>query len=220
MGADSVYAGRPFIQNGIVVGGILATGKVAWSSTYDKGNYWNLHPNDYSYIRWLAGDNDYYYGLDRDTQLRLRQRLLSGYMNEQISAGFPDFWDGVLWGITLTSFGKKNKATTGTSKLVNSNNPNDYLNAALKRQNLNKAPNNFKEKWSQDGFDYEVRIHAADLSYDKTGSIYRVSRRQQGMKPGSNQGYGWEYLGSDGKWYHTSVLKSGNDTAAKQLIYN
>jgi hypothetical protein len=42
-----------------------------------------------------------------------------------------------------------------------------------------------------------------------------VARRKQGTKPGTNQGYGWEYIGDDGKWYHTSVLKSGNDAAAR-----
>ncbi|MDQ0271330.1 hypothetical protein [Cytobacillus purgationiresistens] len=107
------------------------------------------------------------------------------------------------------------KGTGNVSKIINSNNPNDYLNAALKRQNLDKAPSSFKEKWSEDGFNFEVRAHPADPRYDKTGSIYRVARRQQGTNPGSNQGYGWEYLGSDGKWYHSSVLKSGNDAAAK-----
>lgn len=103
----------------------------------------------------------------------------------------------------------------GAGKLISSNNPNDYLKAALKTQNLKKAPDKLKAIWSQDGFDFEVRIHAADPRYDKTGSIYRVARRQQGMKPGTNQGYGWEYLGSDGIWYHTSVLNAGNDAAAK-----
>jgi hypothetical protein len=117
-------------------------------------------------------------------------------------------------GLGIGSVGKWIKGI-GKVKLINSNNPKDFLKVALKRQNLKKAPNSFKEKWSEDGYDYEVRIHPADPRYDKTGSIFRVARRQQGTKPGSTQGYGWEYLGSDGKWYHSSLLKSGNDAAAR-----
>ncbi|MBP1177656.1 flagellar biosynthesis GTPase FlhF [Paenibacillus sp. PvR133] len=109
---------------------------------------------------------------------------------------------------------KNTKGTSQASKLGESNNSKDFLDAALKRQNLDKSPASFKEKWSEEGFDFEVRAHPADPRYDKTGSIYRVARRQQGTKPGSTQGYGWEYLGSDGKWYPTSVLKL-NDAAAK-----
>ncbi|GIO14791.1 hypothetical protein J19TS2_43460 [Cohnella xylanilytica] len=104
---------------------------------------------------------------------------------------------------------------TGKIDLTKSTNPEDFLNTALNRQGLDKAPSSMKEKWSESGFDYEVRIHPADPRYDKEGSIYRVSRRQQGTKEGTNQGYGWEYLGDDGKWYHTSELKSGNDAGAK-----
>lgn len=40
----------------------------------------------------------------------------------------------------------------------------------------------------------------------KTGSIYRVSR-QRIISTG--EGTGIEYMGTDGNWYHVSVLKPG-----------
>ncbi|GBF75741.1 hypothetical protein PA598K_04169 [Paenibacillus sp. 598K] len=97
LGDDKNFSGRPIIDNGIIVGKIGEQIPLVFS----KGNYWSLYPDDYSYIRWLAGDNDYYYGLDREIQERLRQRLLSNYMGQQIAQGFPDFIDGVLWGASL-----------------------------------------------------------------------------------------------------------------------
>ncbi|MFC5702318.1 RHS repeat-associated core domain-containing protein [Cohnella faecalis] len=96
-----------------------------------------------------------------------------------------------------------------SAKLSSSTNPNDYLNTALKRQGLDKAPSNFKEKWSQDGYDYEVRIHPADPKYGKQGDIYRVARREQGTDA-NGQGKGWEYMDSNGNWHSTSSLKPQN----------
>ncbi|WP_238392614.1 polymorphic toxin-type HINT domain-containing protein [Paenibacillus antri] len=82
-----------------------------------------------------------------------------------------------------------------------------YLNEALKQQNLTSVPaNGLKQKWSQDGYDFEVRVHAADPNYGKTGDIYRVARRQQGTNA-NGQGYGWEYIDHNGVWHHTSTLK-------------
>jgi hypothetical protein len=86
------------------------------------------------------------------------------------------------------------KGTGNAVNLAKSTNSKDFLNFALKRQGLDKSPNSMKEKWSENGFDIEVRVHPADPRYDNTGSIYRVARRKQGTQPGSTQGYGWEYL--------------------------
>lgn len=60
--------------------------------------------------------------------------------------------------------------------------------------------------------DFEVRIHPADPNYGKTGSIYRVARRQQGVST-NGQGFGWEYMDASGNWYPTSVLKTDNAAA-------
>jgi RHS repeat-associated protein len=96
--------------------------------------------------------------------------------------------------------------------------PSDYLTQALKKQGLNKAPNFFKEKWSMGGYDYEVRIHPANPKYGKSGNIYRVARRKQGVDA-NGQGYGWEYIDENGYWHHTSTLNPNNsgynDQAAK-----
>ena len=35
------------------------------------------------------------------------------------------------------------------------------LKEALNRQGLKNAPNNLKEKWSEFGYDFEVRAHSA-----------------------------------------------------------
>ena len=103
------------------------------------------------------------------------------------------------------------KGTGNALKLVDSKNPNDFLKAALEKQGLDSAPANFKQKWSQDGYDFEVRIHPADPRYGKEGSIYRVARRQQGTDA-NGQGHGWEYIDSNGKWHHTSTLKPNSPT--------
>ncbi|WCT56195.1 hypothetical protein PQ456_01310 [Paenibacillus kyungheensis] len=86
----------------------------------------------------------------------------------------------------------------------------DYLSKALKQQNLSSAPANFKQSWSQDGYDYQVRIHPANPQYGKEGSIYRVARRQQGQDA-KGQGYGWEYIDTNGNWHPTSTLKPTSD---------
>jgi RHS repeat-associated protein len=95
--------------------------------------------------------------------------------------------------------------------LVHNCNPQNYLNDALRQQGLSTAPANLKQKWSDNGFDYEVRIHAADPNHGKSGSIYRVARRQQGMDA-NGQGFGWEYLDDKGNWHHTSTLKPNSPT--------
>ena len=88
-------------------------------------------------------------------------------------------------------------------------NPQDYLDEALERQGLDKVPNRMKESWIEDGYKYEVRVHEANPEYGKKGSIYRVSRKKIGFDA-NGQGYGTEYLDSNGVWHHTSTLKPQN----------
>ena len=66
-----------------------------------------------------------------------------------------------------------------------------------------------KESWTSDGYKYEVRVHEANPEYGKEGSIYRVSRQKLGTNA-NGQGYGTEYLDTDGVWHHTSTLKPQN----------
>ena len=88
-------------------------------------------------------------------------------------------------------------------------NPQDYLNKALQLQGLSTVPAMMKEHWTENGYDYEVRVHAAEPRYGKTGSIYRVSRHKIGLNA-NGEGYGKEYLDSNGIWHHTSTLKPRN----------
>lgn len=66
-----------------------------------------------------------------------------------------------------------------------------------------------KESWTENGYKYEVRVHEANPEYGKEGSIYRVSRQKLGTNA-NGQGYGTEYLDSNGVWHHTSTLKPQN----------
>ena len=102
--------------------------------------------------------------------------------------------------------------------------PGSYIDEAVAQQGLPKAPaGGLKQKWSEGGFDYEVRVHPADPAHGKTGSIYRVARRSQ-ARDAHGQGTGLEYMDSTGKWHPESTLKPGkpgnpnptfNDAAAK-----
>lgn len=98
----------------------------------------------------------------------------------------------------------ENVSTKGT-------NPEDFLSTALKRQGLDTILAKLKETWIQGGYKYEVRIHTTEADYWNTGSIYGASRQRIDITIG--EGTGTEYMGTDGNWYHTSVLmpgKSGN----------
>ena len=96
--------------------------------------------------------------------------------------------------------------------------PEDYLNEALNQQGLETTPNELKQTWTENGYKYEVRVHAGEGQYTDVQSIYRVSR-QQVPTPGT-QGTGTYYLGTDGNWYHTSVLKEYLGNGQLNPIYD
>lgn len=125
--------------------------------------------------------------------------LMEGYAAAELIVGSIGIAKVSIKGTPKTWFQKATK-------------PGDYLNKALNRQGLKNAPNSLKEKWSEYGYDFEVRIHKADPNYGKTGNIYRVARRQQGVDA-NGQGFGWEYMDQAGNWYRTSVLKTNNAAA-------
>ena len=83
---------------------------------------------------------------------------------------------------------------------------------------MDKPTEQFKEKWSENGYDYEVRIHKAQSnaplgSNSANGSTYRVARRSQKLDA-NGQGTGWEYADDKGNWYSESLLKSGKNQEA------
>ena len=96
--------------------------------------------------------------------------------------------------------------------------PKNYLDNALKQQGLKNAPNGLKQTWTENGYKYEVRVHTGESQYTNANSIYRVSR-QQIPTPGT-QGTGTQYLGTDGNWYHTSVLRQFNGDGSLNPLYN
>ncbi len=92
------------------------------------------------------------------------------------------------------------------------------LSKALNRQSLTKPTQQFKEKWSEGGYDYEVRIHKAQVnapegSNSANGTTYRVARRSQEVDS-NGQGKGWEYADDKGNWIKQSELKSGQNQEA------
>lgn len=138
LGEDKDFVGRPIIWNEKVIGFVTDNG-TSYNAVHYSMNYWTSYKDDHSYVRWLAGGNDYYYSLDRDTQLRLRHKLLSSYMESQIQQGFPDFIDGVMWGRDLARSGitallgaKKGKEFRGGTKSSRDNwygyNDKDFQN--------------------------------------------------------------------------------------------
>lgn len=75
-----------------------------------------------------------------------------------------------------------------------------YLKEALEREGLDSVPETgFKTEWMEGKYKIEVRAHLGNLQYTNAKMIYRVSRHLNGS--------GVEYLGSNGIWYHTSMLK-------------
>ncbi|SFD39275.1 hypothetical protein SAMN04488168_13655 [Bacillus sp. 491mf] len=90
-------------------------------------------------------------------------------------------------------------------KASGANLPKSYLYEALKQQGLDEVPKNLKQKWTKDGYNYEVRVHPGNSAHTDAESIYRVSKKATPV-PGK-QGSGMEYMDVDGNWWHESVLK-------------
>lgn len=93
------------------------------------------------------------------------------------------------------------------------------LDIALHRQDLATAPESLKEKWSDGGYDFEVRIHAADPQHGKTESIYRVARKSQKVDA-NGQGSGWHYGDTQGNWHPENSLKETYKDGSRNSNYN
>ena len=101
----------------------------------------------------------------------------------------------------------------------NYNNPQYYLNIALRRQNLNTIPEKFKEFWTEGDYKYTVRIHPGNPKYTDASAIYRVSRQNIVLNE-NGQGGGLEYLGTDGVWYPERILKEFFKDGSLNPIFN
>lgn len=64
-----------------------------------------------------------------------------------------------------------------------------------------------------------MRIHEGDPRYTDADSIYRVSR-QKAILQSNKQGTGIEYLGTDGNWYHESILKEFFKDGSRNSNFN
>ncbi|WP_339098744.1 hypothetical protein A5821_002644 [Enterococcus sp. 7F3_DIV0205] len=100
----------------------------------------------------------------------------------------------------------KGTKTVENKKAGGANVPQNYLDEALKQQGLDTVPKNLKQKWSQDGYNYEVRVHPGNSAHTDAESIYRVSRKATPVA--GKQGSGMEYMDVDGNWWHESKLKA------------
>ena len=117
-----------------------------------------------------------------------------------------------------TSKNNNSNSSVNNNVIKISNKSEEFLNEALKQQKLTNIPKGLKQNWIEDGFKYEVRIHAGDATYTNAASIYRVAR-QKIPQPGT-QGSGWEYMDKNGNWFQESVLKPYYRDGSLNPIYN
>lgn len=95
--------------------------------------------------------------------------------------------------------------------------PQDYLDYALRQQGLETAPASLKQKWEDNEYKYEVRVHPAEGAHGKTGSIYRVARQSK-WRDDRGQGLGMEYQDQYGQWHFERDLKNDEQAAADTHI--
>lgn len=65
-----------------------------------------------------------------------------------------------------------------------------------------------------------MRVHPGEDQYTSADRIYRVSRQRVPSVDPTVQGTGIEYLGSDGNWYHQSVLRATNKGGIPNPLFN
>jgi RHS repeat-associated protein len=96
-----------------------------------------------------------------------------------------------------------------------------FLDRALALQRLDAPPAGFKQKWSENGRDFEARVHPADAAHGKTGSIFRVGRKDS---PDPNnpkaQGTGTSMVDAAGTWHPEPTLKETSKTGVPNPTYN
>ncbi|OPX42923.1 hypothetical protein CLHUN_32470 [Ruminiclostridium hungatei] len=102
---------------------------------------------------------------------------------------------------------------------LKTNNPQSYLQRALKNQDVENMPARMKETWIEGDYKYTVRVHEGNTAYTDADSIYRVSRKNT-VTDANGQGNGLQYLGTDGKWYSESVLKEFYKDGSKNPLFN
>jgi len=56
----------------------------------------------------------------------------------------------------------------------------------------------WRHNWTSGKHKYHVRIHAGNQQYTNSSYVFRVAKQTYGQ--------GWQYLGLNRTWYHTSVL--------------
>ena len=121
---------------------------------------------------------------------------------------------------------QKNKGRSGTKGTgvagksgLSTNNPETFLQKALKNQGLEDTPARMKENWIDGDYKYTVRVHEGNSTYTDANSIYRVSRKSTVVDE-FGQGRGLEYLGTDGNWYQESVLKEFYKDGSINPLFN
>ena len=102
--------------------------------------------------------------------------------------------------------------------------PQDYLDKALEEKGLDSIDSipekGMKANWIDGEYKYEVRVHPGEDQYTSADRIYRVSRQRVPSVDPTVQGTGIEYLGSDGNWYHQSVLRATNKGGIPNPLFN
>lgn len=183
-------------------------------------------PNGESY--YIINYSDSYWGniswqADNKTWPQLFQKAKSGpgllganrEMKREATLNSVNSFSNTMVTMPASSPSYYRKPATSAMKVSSAR---ELLSTALKRQNLQSAPAKFKEKWSDNGYDYEVRIHppqtnAPEGSNSASDITFRVARRLQG-KDENGQGHGWEYADDSGNWYKESELKGGKNEKA------
>ena len=123
---------------------------------------------------------------------------LDGLQNPYAYAPNPTNWID-QFGLACLKWNKEARRWTDKSGRFVRLPTRDFLDKALKLQGLKNPPASFKQRWTDAGYNYEVRAHPANPAHGMDGSIYRVSRQ----KPGS----GTEYMDIHGCWHHESTLR-------------
>ena len=144
---------------------------------------------------------------DNPEAVAKRQAVIQLMVNEMYFRG--DMADGHFDALLNVKFPKQSEAR-------------ELLDDAVSRQGLLNVPKRgFKEKWTENGYDYEVRLHTAQGAGAPAGSnsstvtTFRVGRRIHGVKPGTTkQGWGWEYADDNNNWFSTEYLKNSGDNKA------